>query len=123
MTKRIVPILAIAFLVGCAALRPGQDPVVVRAEQTTVIAFEFVDAFLKWEKSNELTVGGDVHQFAENVRKNAPMWFTSARVITKTYKANRTPENKANLLTAIAVLESVMAEATRNIATGTVQPL
>jgi hypothetical protein len=99
-------------------LRPGQDPVVVRAEQTTVIAFEFVDAFLKWERSNEMTVGGEVHSFAETVRRNAPLWFTHARTLTKAYKSNRTPENKANLLTALAVLEAAMGEAQKHITYG-----
>lgn len=114
-------VLLAMFLAGCAGVQTGQDPVVVRAEQTTILAFDVLNNFVAWERANELLVGRDVHQFADGVRRQAPGAFTSARAITAIYKANRTPENKANLLTAVAVLEGLMAEAQKYIAS-TVAP-
>jgi hypothetical protein len=109
-------IVAIAILAGCASLHPGQDPVVVRAEQTTQISFEVLNQFVTWERANEVLVGPDVNRFANEIRLHAPVWFTRVRELTKVYKANRSPENKASLLTAIAVIETAMAQAQRVLA-------
>ena len=101
--------LSILIFAGCAVIEPGQDAVAVRAEQATTLTFEICNNFLLWERSNEALVGKPVHAFAEDLRRQAPGWFTAARTFTKVYKANRTAENKANLLTAIAVLEAAAA--------------
>jgi hypothetical protein len=42
---------------------------------------------------------------------DAPRWIDTANILLKAYKANRTPENKANLDTAIAVLQAGADEA------------
>ena len=121
MPSRNLSAIAVLCLVlaGCATLDPGQDPVAVRAEQTTVIAFDVLDTFVNWERTNEFLVGPDVNRFADEIRRQAPVWLTAARELTKTYKANRTPANKANLLTALAVLETAMSQAQRVMANST----
>jgi hypothetical protein len=88
--------------------------VVVRAEQATAAAFDVIDAFLLWERSHD--GGGDVHAVAEKFRKEAPSWFATARALTKAYKANRTPDNKVALQTALAVLDQAVREANRHLA-------
>lgn len=106
--------MALCLLVGCSTIAPGNDPVVVRAEQATTSAFDVVDAFLLWEHNHP--VPDNIHAFAEKLRTEAPGWFATARALTKAYKANRTPEKKAALGTALAVLETAVREATHYLA-------
>lgn len=111
--------LAISFVLGGCKLLPGQDPVVVNAERTTAIALDTFDAFLKfeYEKKEELAkISPDIHKVAENIRKNGKNWLMTARELTKAYKQNRSAENKFNLMTALAVLQSAMSESQKYIA-------
>ena len=84
---------------------------VVYAERTTLAAMDRIDTFLRFERSNEATLGKEVHKVAESLRLQAPRALRMARTATKTYKANRTAENKASVDTALAVLEKLAKEA------------
>lgn len=107
-----IALLCASFiLVGCVTVAPGNDPLVVRAEQTTKIAVSLFDSFLKYEYQNRTLlakVDVEIKKQADNIRANAPKWIEDARVLTKAYKFNRTPENKANLLTVLSVLDSAL---------------
>lgn len=106
--------VALLGMIGCAAIAPGNDALVVNAERTTQIAVDTIDAFLLLEYQNRAAyaaISPDIRTAADYMRDNAPGWIKSARNVTKVYKANRTPENKANLVTAIATLEQAMREA------------
>src|SRR5688572_9560710 len=93
---------------GCSSILPGNDPVVVNAERTTAIALDTFDTFLKFEYENKESlekISKDIHKVAETIRKNGKDWLVSARTLTVSYKKNRSPENKFQLMTAIAVLQ------------------
>lgn len=118
-THRITTFIAAALifgvlcLSGCGTLKEGADPVVVRAEQATVAALETFDAFLLIEHQNRAVLHAldpGIHLFADRLRANAPRWLASARAMTKAYKANRTPDSRASLQTALAVLAAGLAE-------------
>lgn len=114
----------IMFVQGCALL-PGQDPIVVNAERATAIAMDTFDSFMKYEFDNRVAlarVSPDIHKVAERIRVNGKQWLLTARTLTKTYKANRSDENKFQLMTAVAVLQSAMAESQRYITTTTSTP-
>lgn len=98
---------------GCASIEKGQDAVVVNAERTTALALEVFDAFLQWEFENRaaLAVVPEIRKTADTIRRGGITWLQSARAMTKAYKANRTPENKANLETALEVLRAAVREA------------
>jgi hypothetical protein len=105
--------------VGCAAVERGQDPVVVNAERATAMALDVMDAFLQVEYLNRellAQASPEIHQVAERVRTDGPKWLESARAATKAYKQNRSPENKFQLQTAIAVLQTAVTESQRYIA-------
>ncbi len=102
-------ILCIA-LMGCAVLKPGADPVVVRAEQTVKVAFEGCDSFLKWVHMNRAAVPPEIQTYATALRESGPLAFKTARTLTKAYKQNRSDENRANLDTALAVLIALQSE-------------
>jgi hypothetical protein len=109
-------------LVGCSAIQPGNDPVVVNAERTTQLAVDVFDTFLKWEYDNRqaLSVTPEIRKSADFIRGKGQDWLTTARSMTKAYKANRTPENKANLDTAMAVLRMAVTEARNYLEVGIV---
>jgi len=105
--------LAVLFLVSCAGIAPGHDPVVVNAERTTVLALDAVDTFLLWEFENRAALAAvpEIRERADYLRRHAPEWFATARDVTRAYKQNRTAANKVNLDTVIAILKRAVAEA------------
>jgi hypothetical protein len=110
------------LLVGCGSIQPGNDPVVVNAERTTQLAVDVFDTFLQWEYSNRqaLSATPEVRQSADFIRAKGQDWLVTARSMTQAYKQNRTPENKANLETAMAVLRSAIGEARHYLTVGVV---
>jgi len=113
-------LLAIAAAPGCAKVQPGNDPVLVNAERTTVLAVDVFDTFTLWEFNNRLAlaIAPDIRKTADLVRLKAPSWLRTARSMTEAYRTNRTPENKANLETAIELLRTGIREAQRYLAAG-----
>jgi len=116
--KRIAPLTLLLVLAACAQLQPGADPVVVNAERTASLAADTFDTFLKIEYDNRAalqTLSPAIHQYAETLRAKGPTWLASLRALTKAYKFNRSPENKASLQTAIAVVTAAMQESNKYI--------
>jgi hypothetical protein len=108
---------------GCATLLPGNDPVVVHAEQTTQIALDTFNAIEKTEYATYPTLKEmapaaaiEVRTFVNSLRRHEHDWLLTARNLTKAYKSNRTPENKASLYTALAVLQAAIDESNKYIA-------
>ena len=112
-------------LVGCSSIQPGNDPVVVNAERTTQLAVDVFDTFLQWEYDNRQTLSAtpEIRKAADFIRTYGQDWLLTARSMTKAYKQNRTPENKANLDTAVSVLRTGIAEAQKYLGTAAPPPL
>ena len=111
-TNQLSAIVLAAFLGACVSTGGG-DPIVVNAEKTTQIALDSFDSFLKYEYENRAaleSVNPQIHQYANYVRENAQKWLQSARSMTQAYKYNRNETNKANLQTAIAVLQAAVTQ-------------
>ena len=119
MIQRLIAIkilAAVLLLNGCAGIRPGNDPFVVNAEKSTTVAVEAVNTFLKFEYDNQALVKSKapvIHNYAYYLRANAPLLISDATTLITTYKNNRTPANKANLQTALAVLSKVVSQITQ----------
>lgn len=116
--KQIVSVSLCLILAGCATLLPGNDPVVVNAERTANLASDTFDTFLKIEYDNHAaleTVSPEIGKYAETLRVHAPTWLGSLRALTKAYKFNRSPENKASLQTGVAVVVAAMTESSNYI--------
>ena len=107
----IIGLSTLFGLMGCSTLNTGADPVVVRAEQTSQIAFSLIDRFLKWEYDNRAILPQDVRQSARQMRQHAPEALITLKTLTKAYKKNRTEAGKADLLTALAVVEALQSQA------------
>lgn len=109
----LASLLALQANIGCTAIALGADPVVVYAERTERVAFETVDAFLVLEKNHDAAFLNtpSVHAIAEDIRKTGPTAFRALRDTISAYKHNRTPENKASIVTALAVVQQLLAAA------------
>lgn len=116
--KDIPPVVMLFLLpllfTGCAGVEPGSDPVVVNAERGLAVSVEVVQSFMNidhahrdWFKAN----APDVHAAAETLRRKFPSAHDSALALIKAYKRNRTPENKASMLTAMALVNQLSIEA------------
>lgn len=112
--------------VGCrytgqipAISQTNTDQVILRAEQTAQTARLTFDTFVHLERDNEAllkTVNPQIHVYANTIRAHGLDWVDSLRAATKTFKANRTTENQANLNTWIATLTNAVAQTNKYIA-------
>lgn len=100
----------LAILCGCSTVQPGNQSAVVRAEQVLSISLAAIDSFLAFESRRRADVPAEVRAIASRVRAKAPQAFESANRLRLAYKANRTASNEAGLITALAVVESLVAE-------------
>lgn len=117
LTAQVV--LTVWLLAGCAGVDPGHDPVVVNAERAIASSFETVNTFLKLEYQNRdawRLLNKDIYTTAEYLRKNFGNWYASAVRVKMAYKQNRTPENKAELETYVALLTQALGEAQQYLA-------
>lgn len=129
VVKPPVGLIALATAVwltaGCATLNPSADPVEVRAEQTVSIAFSTFDTFLKIESQQEarlITAAPGVVKFADWLREPTPgglprglSIIESANNVRRAYKANRSAENRASLISALAAVESALSETNKQL--------
>lgn len=121
-TKLSILPIVLLLLASCSTIIPGNDPVLVSAERTTSLAFDTFDSFFALERAQEVYVKAnlpEVHKFANSLRVNAPKYLASARATTEAYRLNRDDQNKANLGTAIAILQTALSQV--QVYTATIQ--
>lgn len=110
--------LAIPFLTGCSIF-PGQDPVVVRAEQAERIAMATFDAYVHIEYANReklKTVSPDFLKVADRIRVDGTNWIGALDRTILAYKHNRAESNRADIVTALATVNTALSEAESLIA-------
>ena len=108
--KFILAIPALFILSACATVRPGNQSAEVRAEQTLSVSLAALDSFVAFEHRRRADVPPLVRDVAARVRLNAPRALDSANALRLAYKGNRSEDNRAGLLTALAVVESLVSE-------------
>lgn len=70
--KKYIVSLSLVLLAGCAALSPGADPIVVRAQQSESVGYATIDTFLKIDNANRgffVTNAPALHNYAEWLRQ------------------------------------------------------
>lgn len=110
--RTLVVLLLCSSLAACAALKAGEDPVLVRAEQTEQTAFATMDTFVNLERDNEAllrTLVPGIHAAAEAVRLKGPAAIRDLRDVIATYKAAKAGA-KPDLSTALAVVEQILRD-------------
>ena len=96
----------------------ASDQVVLRAEQTAETAKLTFTTFVHIERDNEAILNNlnpAIHQYANFVRAHGLDYIVSLRNATKAFKANRTPENQANLNTLLSTLTTMVGEVNKYI--------
>jgi hypothetical protein len=104
----------VCFTPACSSILPGSDPVVVHAEQVEKIAMTTFDTYVRLEFKNRdqlKKVSLDFEKAADKIRVGATNWVASLDRTILAFKHSKTPENKADLVTALATLNTALAEA------------
>lgn len=89
------------------------EQIILRAEQTAQTSLLTFDTLVRLERDNSdalVVVNPKIHEYANYIRGNGLNWITSLRNATKTFKANRTAENKSNLNTWLVTLTKAVTE-------------
>lgn len=105
-----VCVALITLTPGCSGVAPGEDPVVVRAQQTLAASFDAVDAFLRWERGAP-GVAPDVRAAADRLRHDFPEAHRGAQRLLAAYQATRTEPARRDLDVALALLTAAQQEA------------
>lgn len=108
--KPILAILAALTLSACSTVRSGSQPLAVRSEQVLAVSLAALDSFVAFEHRRRADVPALVRDVAYRVREEAPKALDSANALRLAYKGNRSAENKAGLLTALAVVDALVGE-------------
>jgi hypothetical protein len=111
---------------GCALQQttlpsiPAQnaDQIILTAEKTAETALLTFDTFVTLERENEAmlkTANPQIHTYANYIRLHGKGWIVQLRNATKVFKANRTPDSRANLNTILATLISAIGDTQKYI--------
>jgi len=94
------------------------DQIILTAEKAAETAKVTFNAFVHLERDNEATlkaVSPQIHIYANTIRDHGIDWIESLRNVTKTFKINRTPDNRATLNTILATLLSAIGDTNKFI--------
>lgn len=111
--KALMLVFALTLLSGCSSILPGNDPLVVRAEQTEKTAISTFKAFVHIEAANReflRKLDPNIKVVADKVRSDSTNWVMSLDRVVLAYKHNRSESNNVNVATALATLEASLAE-------------
>lgn len=87
---RALPVLFILLsLTACATLAPGEDPIVVRTEQTLEASLAVYDAGMTWCKANPQHLTPGAARVAETIRTAFPPAYRSLDSALQLYKAGK----------------------------------
>lgn len=119
----LLALTAVASVFGCAALQPGQDPIVVRCEQLETTAQGGFDLVLNIDNANRALVATNIpafHGFCEWLRQpqtveitnrlpRASAMLVSLDDIKLAYKASTISSN--SLIEAMATVQATLNQA------------
>lgn len=87
---RALPVFLLALsLASCATLLPGEDPIVVRTEQTLEASLAVYDAGMVWCKANPQHLTPAAAKIAESIRTGFPPAYRSLDSALQLYKAGK----------------------------------
>jgi hypothetical protein len=82
-------IFLLAVLSACASVAPGEDPIVVRTEQTLEASLAVYDAGMVWCKANPQHLTPAAAKVAETIRTGFPPAYRSLDSALQLYKAGK----------------------------------
>lgn len=111
-------LLAAIILSGCASVEPGNDPLIVRSEQTAQIALSTFDALFNIEYSNREWIDAYAPMMRDRVnhlRDYAPVALKSLRTATAEYRSERSEVTASKLQAVLSSIASGLSEANQLI--------
>jgi hypothetical protein len=88
--SRALPVFLLALSLGaCATLAPGEDPIVVRTEQTLEASLAVYDAGMTWCEANPQHLTPAAANVAETIRTAFPPAYRSLDSALQLYKAGK----------------------------------
>ena len=105
-------LLLVALSVGCATVRPGEDPVLVRAQQTYETARETANLLFVLEDQHQDLLESKLpgtHKTVEGLRLTVRKELPNLLRAIDAYEAARSA-GKSDLLTALAVVDEFLDE-------------
>lgn len=108
--KKLLLALPVLLLTACATVQPGNQTAEVNAERTLTVSLAAIDSFLRFEAAHRAELPPSVALVAAALRRDAPKALVSANTTRMAYKLNRGASGEANLLTALAVVESLTGQ-------------
>jgi hypothetical protein len=116
--RKVLVAAFISLSLACATLQPGQDALLVRAEQVEQTSFAITNAFVTLEDQNQAALEAKlpgIHKAAEQVRRTAPPSSRALHTAIDAYRAAKVKD--ANTLSvALSVVEQIVADAQKWIA-------
>lgn len=104
----LAPVAVIGVVgVSCASTNGG-DAVLINAEKSAEIGLSAMDLYVTVEQDNRAflkTVSPEFEKISQQVQTEGMKAWENLRAATATYKANRTPDNQANMATWVSTLK------------------
>lgn len=89
LLSRALPVFFALLVASCATLAPGEDPIVVRTEQTLEASLAVYDAGMTWCKANPQHITPAAASVAETIRTAFPPAYRSLDSALQLYKAGK----------------------------------
>ena len=89
LSRVALALFLVVGMAGCATLAPGEDPIVVRTEQTLEASLAVYDAGMTWCKANPQHLTPAAAQVAEAIRTGFPPAYRSLDSALQLYKAGK----------------------------------
>ena len=112
----------LCLLAACRKLAPAGvyagDQLLYQAENTINTSYALIHTYVTWEKDNRVALARwpKIKESADVMRAKAETWFSTAHALRDAYVLAPTPENRAALVRALAVLHTALNEVTKYMA-------
>ena len=120
-TKILLSLSFLLLVSGCAGIKPGNDKLVVRAEQTRAAAAETFNSFVVFEHSNRdalWKVSKDIKHTADYVRAYGRPAIEELTKSIETYKVLKTSTSSGDLNKNIVAVTDILNRAVTVYAQG-----
>jgi len=119
--KTLLSLSLVVFSIGCAGIKPGNDKLIVRAEQTRAAAAETFNSFVVFEYTNREALwksSKDIKHTADYVRAYGKPAIEELTKSIETYKVLRNSDASAGLNKNIIAVTDILNRAVSVYAQG-----
>lgn len=113
--KNLILSSLVVLLAGCASIKPGNDPLIVHADQSRKALVETADSFVALEKNNRdyfWSVSKSIKHTADGIRATVPPILIALDASVDRYRAHKTSVQSSDLELRIAIVTSTIADIT-----------